>query len=385
MANADDLKRLAQEVASAYEERVKSISDINKSVLHMKRDTADFLARTREEVKNREVYIENLLNDFNDTREKMGREVRAELAKFKSDLDAAEGDRKAADQAEVKEREAYIENLLADFDNAHQEMTDNLRAELARVKPELEAAEGDRKTSDQAEVKEREAYIENLLADFDNAHQEMTDNLRAELARVKTELEAAEGDRKTSDQAEIKEREETVRSMLDEFRKEQQQAAAAWKELLAGMQSLRGKVTITGPAEIEAAAEVTTIDETIEAEEPEAEEPEAEEPEQEEPEAEEPEQEEPEQEEPEQEEPEQEEPEQEEPEQEEPEEEEKFVDKEDLTGRVIEILEDRPDGLKMVEIADILGIENWRSLISVMRQLLDEEEVTKEDSTYFIA
>ena len=314
MANADDLKRLAQEVASAYEERVKSISDINKSVLHMKRDTADFLARTREEVKNREVYIENLLNDFNDTREKMGREVRAELAKFKSDLDAAEGDRKAADQAEVKEREAYIENLLADFDNAHQEMTDNLRAELARVKPELEAAEGDRKTSDQAEIKERE---------------------------------------------------ETVRSMLDEFRKEQQQAAAAWKELLAGMQSLRGKVTITGPAEIEAAAEVTTIDETIEVEEPEAEEPEAEEPEAEEPE--------------------QEEPEQEEPEQEEPEEEEKFVDKEDLTGRVIEILEDRPDGLKMVEIADILGIENWRSLISVMRQLLDEEEVTKEDSTYFIA
>ena len=120
MANADDLGRLAQEVANAYEERVKSISDINKSVLHMKRDTADFLARTREEVKNREVYIENLLNDFNDTREKMGREVRAELAKFKSDLDAAEGDRKAADQAEVKEREAYIENLLADFDNAHQ-------------------------------------------------------------------------------------------------------------------------------------------------------------------------------------------------------------------------------------------------------------------------
>ncbi len=31
MANADDLRRLAQEVASAYEERVKNISDINNS------------------------------------------------------------------------------------------------------------------------------------------------------------------------------------------------------------------------------------------------------------------------------------------------------------------------------------------------------------------
>ncbi|MFH1627674.1 MAG: hypothetical protein ABIE47_02995 [Pseudomonadota bacterium] len=280
MANADDLGRLAQEVASAYEERVKSILDI-------KGYTADFLAQTREEIKDREIYIENLLADFNDAREKMGRKLRAKLT-------GDEQTRKTETQAEIKEREVYIENLLADFDKAHQEMAQELRAKLA----------GDEQT------------------------------------------------RKTETQAEIKERKETVRSMLDEFRKEQEEAAAAWKELLAGMQSLREKVTITGPAEIEAAVEVTTVDEAIEVEEPEEAEPEEAEPEEAEPEEDLAEEEEPE---------------------------------EGLADRVIGILEDHPDGLKMVEIADILGIESWRSLIPVMRQLLDDGEVRKENSTYFIA
>ncbi|MBL7205925.1 MAG: hypothetical protein ISS63_16590, partial [Desulfobacteraceae bacterium] len=113
MANADDLKRLAQEVANAYEERLKSISDINKSVLDMKRDTADFLARTREEVKDREVYIENLLADFDKAHQEMAEELRAKLA-------GDEQTRKTETQAEIKEREVYVENLLADFDKAHQ-------------------------------------------------------------------------------------------------------------------------------------------------------------------------------------------------------------------------------------------------------------------------
>ena len=35
--------------------------------------------------------------------------------------------------------------------------------------------------------------------------------------------------------------------------------------------------------------------------------------------------------------------------------------------------------------ADTIGIENWRTLIPVMRELLDDGEITKEDSTYYIA
>jgi len=320
MANADDLTRLAQEVANAYEERVRTILDI-------KGYTADLLAQTREEIKDREIYIENLLADFNDAREEMGRKIRAELDKVKPALEGAESERKTADQAEIKEREAYIENLLAEFDEEHQEMAEELRAKLARD-------EKTRKTETQAEINEREVYIENLLADFDKAHQEMAAELRAKLA-------SDEQTRKTETQAEIKERKETVREMLDEFRKDQEETAAAWKELLAGMASLREKVTISGPVGVEAAVEVATVKEAIEEAEIEA---------------------------------------GEEIEEEEFEE----VEAEDLAEEIVGLLEDNPDGLRMVEIADVLGVENWRSLIPVMRELLNEGEVRKEDSTYYI-
>jgi len=56
---------------------------------------------------------------------------------------------------------------------------------------------------------------------------------------------------------------------------------------------------------------------------------------------------------------------------------------EDLETEVIDTLEDNPQGLRMVEIAEALGIDNWRTLIPVMRELIDEGEIRKEDSTYF--
>ena len=293
MAYAEDLKRLAQEVADAYEERVENINVI-------KADTA------------------TLLDNFDSAHQEMADNQRRELAKFKSDLDASEVERKEEDEAEVRQRAIDIENLLADFDSVHQEMADNQRQELAKFKSDLDAAEVGRKKEDQAEVTQRAIDIENLLADFDSAHQEMAEKLRAELDKVKPELEAV------------------VTNMLNEFREEREEAAAAWKSLLDGMTSLREKMTITGSAEVKAAVEVATIDEAIKGEEPE-----------------------------------------------EMELGEEMDEEDDLGGEIVSILEDNPDGLRMVEIADVLGIESWRSLIPVMRELLDADEVTKEDSTYY--
>jgi len=237
---------------------------------------------------------------------------------------------------------AVIRQETADFLNdshkAHQEMAKELRAQLANVKPELETAESDRMAADQAEIREREAYIGNLLDDFGKAHQEMAKELRAQLANVKPELETAESDRKATDQAEISERKWAISSMLEEFRKGQAETSSAWKELLVHMQSLRGQVTITGAAGVEATAEAKPVEEAIEEPVEEAEE-------------------------------------------EGLEEEEKTA----LKDQILDVLGDNPDGLRMTDIADILGIENWRSLIPVIGELLDENEIIKEDSTYYIA
>ena len=55
----------------------------------------------------------------------------------------------------------------------------------------------------------------------------------------------------------------------------------------------------------------------------------------------------------------------------------------DLKGQVLKTLRQSPGGLSMTQIGDILGLENWRTLIPVMRALLDKGKARKEDSLYF--
>jgi len=54
-------------------------------------------------------------------------------------------------------------------------------------------------------------------------------------------------------------------------------------------------------------------------------------------------------------------------------------------GRILDLIEDNPEGLKMTQIADMLDIGNWRTLIPVMRELMDDGEIRKEDTQYFLA
>jgi DNA-binding NarL/FixJ family response regulator len=59
------------------------------------------------------------------------------------------------------------------------------------------------------------------------------------------------------------------------------------------------------------------------------------------------------------------------------------LNREDLRERIVSILRDHKDGMKMMHIAESLGIENWRSLIPIMRELLDEGVLAKDGSLYF--
>ncbi|MCG2676672.1 hypothetical protein L6304_05820, partial [bacterium] len=166
MANADDLRRLAGEMASAYEERVQRISAI-------KQETADFLSETRAEIKEREDYIVKLLADFDKAHAEMSKELKAKLA-------SDERERKTQTQAEIKERKEAVGDMLGEFNQ---------------------------------EDKARAADIVKLLREFDNAHAEMAAELKAKLA-------SDERERKTQTQAEIKERKEAVGDMLGEFNQE---------------------------------------------------------------------------------------------------------------------------------------------------------------------
>jgi hypothetical protein len=54
-----------------------------------------------------------------------------------------------------------------------------------------------------------------------------------------------------------------------------------------------------------------------------------------------------------------------------------------IKEKVMTTLFDYSDGLKMTQLAELLDIEQWRTLIPVMRDLLDNKQIKKEGSLYF--
>jgi len=334
------------------------------------------------------------------------------LAQFKADLDKAEGIRKEEALAEIVERgrdvAAVLEgtrDLLKDFGMSRQEMWSNLKSQLdafasslAQFKADLDDAERGRKAEAQAEISERTDYIGNLrestldmIDAFEDARKEMWSDMKSQLeaftsslAQFKAELEQAETERQETIGQELREKADELRATLTgftsglsanvagimgELKKDRSEAARTWNQILFAMRSSRGEKPVVPPSETKAAVEKETVPDVVE---------EIEEPVQETP--------------PPTEEKTEIQPEPKialEPETEaevEPEEEieEKSDERESLISEILGLLEDTPDGLRMVEIADILGIENWRSLIPVMKELLDEGDIIKEDSTYFI-
>ena len=189
--------------------------------------------------KERENEVTQMLDDFQKAHAQMSADLKVVLSKVKPELTAAENERFQQAQAEIKERMETISQMLSDFHKSHAEMSADLRAELAKVKPELTAAEKERFQQAQAEIREREEMISQMLSDFHKFHAEMSGDLRAELAKVKPELTAAEKERFEQTQGEIKERVTLISQMLNEFKEEREGIAAEWNKLCEVMAQRR--------------------------------------------------------------------------------------------------------------------------------------------------
>jgi hypothetical protein len=350
----------------------------------------------------------------------------AMLSRFKTDLDKGEKVRREEAQAELADRRRDLDailggtrDLLKAFGTARKEMWQGLRdqledfsSELDRFKTDLQAAEKTRKEDALREGDDRRAQIaaldtEGILNDFMAVRKEMWGRLKSELdaftsglARFKGELDRSEVERRETMGRELKEGAEELRStlsgfvsemsagvadMIGELKKDRSEAMQAWTQIVSGMRrpqvdkgvAPKAEKAVVRPAEpvIEAKTmpdrlaeeeDKAVIEEATPEEAPGPEpvtesaaafkevaqpetpaDPDAEEAWE--------------------------------------EEDEEFPDERgELFSEVVSLLEENPNGLRMVEMAEILGLENWRSLIPIMRELMDDGEVRKEDSTYFI-
>ena len=60
------------------------------------------------------------------------------------------------------------------------------------------------------------------------------------------------------------------------------------------------------------------------------------------------------------------------------------LDMENIREKIIWVLQGHTNGMRMTQVAEQLNIENWRSLIPIMRELLDEQVLDKEGSLYVL-
>ena len=507
---SDDLRRLAEEIASAYEERVQGIKDLKEETAeklgefrtnleesnseraekvqtelkemgdNLRSDLKEFSAKlagfkrdldeseklrkddAQAEISDRKGYIAdlknatiNLVGDFENARnemwaglksqlvsftseltrfrgemshaskerleamrselKEMGENLRSELAgfmsilnQFKMDLDQAEDARKETALAEISDRKQNVQGILGDtrallkaFGNARGEMWTELKgrldaftSELSQFKADLDQAEVTRQGEMGQEISDRREHIENLkgdtlnlINDFENARKEMWSSLKSELegftsllSQFKADLDQAENERRETVGGELKEKAEELRATLSNFssnlsasvaglmgelKKDRSEAAEAWNSILSVMRS-GGGLTLTTPEKPVAAPEperdipASEVQTTREEPAEEKEEFIAPEPAMAAT------------------------PEEETDSEDLPESQETEVDTQTLHEEIVSLLQDLPDGLRMVEIAEQLRIENWRSLIPTMRELLDDGEIIKEDSTYFV-
>ncbi len=352
---------------------------------------------------------------------KMGDSMRSELAAFtsmlktfKADLDKAESARKEEALRELAERKQDLQGvlggaqeLLRAFENARKEMWADLKgrleaftSELGQFKADLDKAESARREVMGGEISARREHVSlikgdtrTLMNDFENARKEMWRGLKSELdifttglAQFKADLEAGEKERLETVVREMNEKALVLKANLKDFsadlstsvgkmmadlKKDRSEAAQAWHQILSAVRSRGGEaMVVAAPEAVETKVEIKAAPNVVQGnatkEEPAREEVVAQEPEEErqeniieESKA-----------------PEKELKEDGEGEAEAP------ADKIGIISNILKILAENPNGLRMVEIAEILGVENWRSLIPVMRELLDDGQLRKEDSTY---
>ena len=343
-----------------------------------------------------------------DSHKEMGRQLRTDLGQFMSILNAADSSRLSIAREDAGQRRDDISQIIAVVDDlrkdvidklremtdAHKEMGRQLQSDLNQFMSGLNAAESIRLSNAmkdagqrQSEISQRIVVVDDLRKDIVDvlqkmaeAHQEMAEQLKTDLDQFVSGLSTAELDRKAA-----------AHVYLDEVQADIRETASAWKELIQNIQAARAtphapvanksedkapaetapqalvptksedtapaetapqapvltRSEDTAPAETEASFlsdekknsfnEVTepSSDNTIELEDIVSVE-------------------------------------------------DISLDMENIREKIIWVLQGHTNGMRMTQVAEQLNIENWRSLIPIMRELLDEQVLDKEGSLYLL-
>lgn len=306
MGIASDMKNLSEDIVSSYDVRVKAIGILVNNV-------------------------HRTLKGFSTDRKKMANEQVKALKDFVNELSNSVG------------------NMIEGIQKGHKEMADKLKADLAKGEEERLKGEEERlkdfKTmmaDIQKAVKEIETYVKNKLKEFSDAHADMSEELKKELAKyvndlVNTTKELMGNNKKLMGniQARQKERNAEVADLLEAFKTEREKMAANWQALTANWQALTAKMAKKRgiKPEVEVEVKVRPVEEVVEEVVEEAKE-------------------------------------------------EEVPPEISLEERVLDFIERHPEGVRVGNMEEPLGVTKLR-LGKIAKSLLNEGKVRKEDNLYF--
>jgi len=200
----------------------------------------------------------NMLKGFHIEHEEMSDKLKADLAKGEKDR---LGDFKvmmASIGKFVSDITKEVVNMIKRFQKEHKEMADALAESLKSGEVDRLKAFKPMMAAIRKEIKEIETYVAKKLKEFDEAHAQMSEELKKMLAKYVDDMVKATKKLMSDIQARQKERNTEVADLLEAYMTEREKMAANWEALVVTMAKKR-----EGKPVISAGTEVKTVEEAV--------------------------------------------------------------------------------------------------------------------------
>jgi len=266
----------------------------------------------------------NMLKGFQTEHKEMSDKLKADLAK-------GEENRLKNFKAMMAEIQKFVSDIAEEVSAMIKRFQEEHKAMANEQRKNLEKGEGDRlkafnsmMAKIQKGIKEIETYVKNKLKEFSDAHADMSEELKKALAKYVDDMVKATKKLMGDIQKRQEERNAEVADLLEAFKTEREKMAGNWQALTATMAKKRGIMP-----KVEAEVRVRPVKEAIEEVE-----------------------------------------------------EEEVTPEMKLEKKVLKFIEKHTKGVKVGDMEEPLGVARTR-LGVIAKKLLDEGKVRKEENMYF--
>ena len=257
MALASQMKTLSEEILTSFKQRIKEneelVNNVQKTLDGFHKDQEDMAAALRAgfdkgektRLKEADILMKEMIKDHKEMaaalRGSLAKDEKNRLSEFKALMGSIIN--------EISEIFTSTQTLLTKFDKEHQEMAAALRSDLDEGEVNRLKEFADLMKSINEEILRIFSYTNDLLAKFDKEHQEMSVELRKDLANGEVERIKEYNEVMKGIQNDVKILKKAVAELLGDFAQDREGASAAWKKMSDILAQLR-KTGVTPPKEV---------------------------------------------------------------------------------------------------------------------------------------